>query len=186
MHLTVLIILLAACAVSFVLEWLGVRTTLALDFKGDIKRESRWLAQYGQSVCTPVAALLVGTMDPAARLKPFMLIAAVLSTSIACMLLKRTLGRVRPGREQAGKFLGPSLRHANYRESFPSSHSACAVALSAVLATLYPSGAATFWGLAIVCALLRYLLDAHWPSDVLGGSALGYAIAWGVMTIFPK
>jgi len=186
MNLIVLIILVAACAVSFVLERLGVPTTLELQVKGDIKRESRWLAQYGQSVCTPVAALLVGTMDPAARLKPFMLITAVLSTSIACMILKRTLGRVRPGRERAGQFLGPALRHANYRESFPSSHSACAVALSAVLATLYPSGAAVFWGLAIICALLRYLLDAHWPSDVLGGSALGYAIAFGVMAVFPK
>src|SRR3569832_210456 len=83
MNLDVLIILLAACAVLFVLELSGVRTTLALEFKGVIKRESRWLAQYGQSVCTPVAALLVGTMDPNAKLKPFMLIAAVLSTSIA-------------------------------------------------------------------------------------------------------
>jgi undecaprenyl-diphosphatase len=186
MHLTVLLILLAACALLFVLELSGVPTTLALDFKGDIKRESRWLAQYGQSVCTPVAALLVGTMDPDARLKPFMLIAAVLATSLACLVLKRTLGRVRPGRDLAGKFLGPTLRHANHRESFPSSHSACAVALSAVLATLYPSGAPVFWGLAVVCALLRYLLDAHWPSDVLGGSALGYAIAYGVMAAWPK
>ena len=55
-----------------------------------------------------------------------------------------------------------------------------------MLATLYPSGAATFWGLAIICALLRYLLDAHWPSDVLGGSAMGYAIAFAVMAVFPK
>ena len=184
MHLAILIILLAACAVSFVLELSGVRTTLALEFKGDIKRESRWLAQYGQSVCTPVAALLVGTMDPVAKQKPFLVIGAVLATSLACMIVKRTLGRVRPGREQAGKFLGPNWRHANYRESFPSSHSACAVALSFVLANLYPSGAATFWGLAIICAALRYLLDAHWPSDVLGGSALGYGIAWGTMIVF--
>ena len=65
MHPIVLIILIAACAVSFVLERLGVPTTLALEFKGDIKRESRWLAQYGQSVCTPVAALLIWCMDPA-------------------------------------------------------------------------------------------------------------------------
>jgi undecaprenyl-diphosphatase len=184
MHLLVLIILLAACAVLFVLERSGIPTTLELNFKGDIKRESRWLAQYGQSVCTPVAALLVGTMDPAAKQKPFLVIGAVLATSVTCMLLKRTLGRVRPGREHAGKFLGPGWRHANYRESFPSSHSACAVALSFVLAYLYPSGAATFWGLAVICALLRYLLDAHWPSDVLGGSALGYAIAWAATLAF--
>ena len=184
MQLTILLVLAAAAAVMFVIERMGVPTTLDLHFKGDVKRESRWFAQYGQSMCTPVAALLVGTMDPAAKQKPFLVIGAVVAASITCMLMKRTLGRVRPGREHAGKFLGPSWRHANYRESFPSSHSACAVALSFVLANLYPSGAATFWGLAIMCAALRYLLDAHWPSDVLGGSALGYGIAWATTVLF--
>ena len=185
MNVTVLIILLAACAVLFVLERLGVPTTLELNFKGDIKRESRWLAQYGQSVCTPVAALLVWTIDPRPGLKPLMIIACVLGASIVCTLIKRLLGRVRPGRENAGKFLGPTWRHANYRESFPSSHSACAIALSTVLVALYPTGWATLWALAIICAALRYLLDAHWPSDVLGGCALGYAVAWIVMGFFP-
>src|SRR5439155_11586375 len=132
MNLIVLILLLAACVVSFILERTGVPTTLELHFKGDIKRESRWLAQYGQSVCTPVAAVLVWQLDPKPGLKPIMVIACVLSASVSCLILKRLLGRVRPGREHAGKFLGPTFRHANYRESFPSSHSACAVALSAV------------------------------------------------------
>ena len=184
MNVLVQIILLAACAVLFILERLGVPTTLELHFKGDIKRESRWLAQYGQSVCTPVAALLVWQLDPDPKIKPIMVIACVVATSVACLIMKRLLGRVRPNRENAGKFLGPTWRHANHRESFPSSHSACAVALSTVLAVLYPHGAATFWTLAIICAALRYLLDAHWPSDILGGSALGYAVAFGVMTTF--
>jgi membrane-associated phospholipid phosphatase len=26
----------------------------------------------------------------------------------------------------------------------------------------------------MITALLRYLLDAHWPSDVVGGVAVGY------------
>jgi undecaprenyl-diphosphatase len=185
MNVTVLIILLAACAVFFVLERMGVPTTLELHFKGDIKRESRWLAQYGQSVCTPVAALLVWTIDPNPDLKPLKVLACVIAASLSCLLLKRLLGRVRPGREHAGKFLGPSLKHANYRESFPSSHSACALALSAVLVALYPTGWATFWALAAICATLRYLLDAHWPSDVLGGCALGYGVAYGVLMLFP-
>jgi len=47
------------------------------------------------------------------------------------------------------------------------------------------SAAPTFWGLAIACAVLRYVLDAHWPSDVLGGSALGYGVAFAVMSLFP-
>ena len=190
MNPVVPIVLLAACAVLMVLEWRGVRTTLELHFKGDVKRETRWLAQYGQSVCTPIAALLVYQLDPggdAARLhRGLALLAGVSATSVITMLLKRTLGRVRPGRENAGKFLGPSWEHANYRESFPSSHSACAVALSVMLAILYPQAAATFWGLAIACAVLRYILDAHWPSDVLGGVALGYGVASATWAIFQR
>jgi undecaprenyl-diphosphatase len=186
MSVMVFVILLAASAVLFLLERLGVPTTLDLHFKGDIKRESRWLAQYGQSVCTPVAALLVWQLDPNPQLKPIQVIVCVLAASIACTILKRLLGRVRPGREQAGRFLGPSWRHANYRESFPSSHSACAVALSTVLAVLYPNAAATFWALAIICATLRYLLDAHWPSDVLAGCAMGYGVAYGALAMFPQ
>src|SRR5205809_1230975 len=168
MNLIVLIILLAACVVSFILERNGVPTTLALHFKGDIKRETRWLAQYGQSVCTPVAAILVWRMDFSRGLgNGVKIIIAVLGTSITCMILKRLLGRVRPGREHAGKFLGPTWKHANFREAFPSSHSACAVALTVGLTLLYPSGAITFWTLALLCAGLRYILDAHWPSDVM-------------------
>lgn len=179
MHLWILIALFAGCAVLFILELLGVPTTLDLHFKGDIKRESRWLAQYGQSVCTPVAALLVWRLDlDHGFAKGIAIVVTVTVASLSCTIVKRLLGRVRPGRPEAGKFLGPTWRHANYRESFPSSHSACAFALSAMLAALYPSAAAIFWSLGGACALLRYLLDAHWPSDVLGGSAVGYAMAW--------
>jgi membrane-associated phospholipid phosphatase len=46
-----------------------------------------------------------------------------------------------------------------------------------MLARLYPQATATFWALALICAVLRYIMDAHWPSDVLGGIALGYALA---------
>ena len=179
MNPTLLIGLAAACAVLMVLERRGLKTTLSLNMKGDVKRETRWLAQYGQSVCTGVAALLVFQLDPRPQRGTFALvmIAIVAGASVVAMLIKRLVSRVRPGHENAGKFLGPSLKHANYKESFPSSHSACAVALSVSLATLYPSAGATFWALALTCAGLRYILDAHWPSDVLGGIALGYGVA---------
>jgi membrane-associated phospholipid phosphatase len=190
MHWTLLIILLAACALLMLLERLGLPPTLDLHFKGDVKRETRWLAQYGQSVCTPIAALLVYQLDPGdwnQRVhRAIVVIVAVSAASVLTMLFKRSLGRVRPGRENAGKFLGPTWKHANYRESFPSSHSACAVALSVTLAILYPPAASTFWGLAITCAVLRYILDAHWPSDVLGGVALGYAVASVTWLLFQR
>src|SRR5688572_19004243 len=108
MSVPVLIILIAASIVLFILERARVPTTLNLEFKGDIKRESRWLAQYGQAACTPVAALLVWELDPAPGWKPLMVLACVLAASLSCAILKRALGRVRPGRENAGQFLGPS------------------------------------------------------------------------------
>lgn len=183
MNLTLLAGLIALCVVLMVLERRGLKTTLKLNMKGDVKRETRWIAQYGQLACTGVAALLVFQLDPRPQRGRIALIVVgtVAAASVAAMLVKRLCSRVRPGHENAGRFLGPSLKHANYKESFPSSHSASAVALSVTLATLYPNAAATFWVLALLCAGLRYVLDAHWPSDVVGGIALGYAVAWGAI-----
>ena len=70
MNLYLLWSILAACAAVMILESIGVQTTLSLNLKGDIKRETRWLAQYGQSVCTPLAALLVYQLDPSLKPMP--------------------------------------------------------------------------------------------------------------------
>jgi undecaprenyl-diphosphatase len=180
--ITIAAILSVACILMMFLERRGLSTTLRLAIKGDLKRESRLLAQYGQLVCTFITALLIWQLDKTNGWRICeSLWTAVILASIVALLMKRLLGRVRPNRENAGKFLGPTLRHANFRESFPSSHSACAVAYTVVLATAYPQAAITFWVLALICAVLRYLMDAHWPSDVLGGIALGYfagILAW--------
>lgn len=184
MNLALVGSLVAICVVLLLVERSGVRTTLDLHFKGDLKRETRWFAQYGQSACTPVAFLLVWDLDQAGLRAALPIGVAVLVTSIVVMILKRLIGRVRPGRENAGKFLGPTFKHANYRESFPSSHAACAVALSAMLARSYPQAALTFWALAAICAVLRYALDAHWPSDIVAGGLAGYVIAEGTAMAF--
>jgi membrane-associated phospholipid phosphatase len=171
--------LMAACFVMMLIERSGIRTTLVLNFKGDVKRETRFIAQYGQALCTIIALVLVLQLDRSRSgiLAAKHLVIATIGISGLAMIVKRLTGRVRPNRPDAGKFLGPTWKHANARESFPSSHSANAVAMSAVLAMHYPAAAPTFWTLAIACAFLRYVLDAHWPSDVLGGIALGYLSA---------
>jgi membrane-associated phospholipid phosphatase len=55
-----------------------------------------------------------------------------------------------------------------------------------MLAHFYPPAAPTFWSLAISCAVLRYVLDAHWPSDVLGGITVGYAAAIACLFLMPS
>lgn len=173
MSILVVIALGLLALVMLGLEASGFRTTLRLSFKGDVKRETAFLAQYGQSVATPLAGwfVYIGTGDwrPATAV-----VLTVLVASVACMILKRLLGRMRPERPNAGRFTGPSLRHDNARESFPSSHSACAWALSVSLALIWPEAMVIFYALAWITAVLRYVLDAHYPSDVLAGILLGY------------
>jgi len=171
---TTVIILFALCILMMLMERWGLSTTLALTFKGDVKRETRFLAQYGQLICTVIAAILILQFDHERGMRICKaLVLSVGGVTVVATLLKRMLGRARPRREHAGRFLGPSFGHANYRESFPSSHSASAFAFSGILAMAYPQAAITFWVLAIICAVLRYVMDAHWPSDVLGGIAMG-------------
>ena len=175
MNCVLLYSLIGAGLLMMILESCGVPVTLKLSFKGDIKRESQWLAQYGQAVCTTIAVLLVWKLDPSRHYAKWAIASASVGASVVSFFIKRITGRVRPNREHAGQFLGPTLKHDNARESFPSSHSASAMALSVSLAILYPQAAGIFWTLGITCAILRYLMDAHWPSDVLIGIALGYA-----------
>lgn len=183
-HIPILVALVGGCIVMMILERGGLPTTLTLTAKGDVKRETRFVAQYGQLVCTFFTALLVWQIDGTRGLQVCKALwTAVIGVTILGTAMKRLLGRARPRSEFAGRFLGPSWRHANYRESFPSSHSACAVAYATILALAYPQAAPTFWVLAILCAVLRYLMDAHWPSDVLAGIALGYwggIVAWRI------
>jgi membrane-associated phospholipid phosphatase len=58
------------------------------------------------------------------------------------------------------------------------------MALSTVLARYYPDAAITFWALAIITALLRYVQDAHWPSDIVAGLLLGYMTAHYALVAF--
>lgn len=177
MNSAVPIILLVATVALLIIERTGMRMTLQLGFRGDIRRETAFLSQYAQSVCTPLCCVLVWQLDPREHKAAFALLAAVGATGLIGMILKRLLGRVRPNREHAGRFLGPSLRHSNHRESFPSNHTATAVALSVVLARFYPPAAITFWALAVATATLRYVQDAHWPSDIVAGLLVGYLIS---------
>jgi undecaprenyl-diphosphatase len=181
---TIFGILVLASFVMMVAERAGIVSSLKVSFRGDLERETRWLAQYGQGACTLTAAALVWRLDVRRRPAAVLLLIAVLTASLTSTGIKHLAGRVRPGYPDAGLFLGPAWRPASSRESFPSGHSAAAIALTVVLSQLYPRGGVIFWTLGLMCALMRYLVDAHWPSDVLIGIAIGYGAAHLLVYIF--
>lgn len=68
-------------------------------------------------------------------------------------------------------------------QSFPSSHTATAFGLAIGLSALYPHGRMVFLLFGLLAGLQRIVSHAHYPSDVLFGAALAFAVAgWWVTT----
>lgn len=60
--------------------------------------------------------------------------------------------------------------------SMPSSHTAAAFLLAAVLTRLYPALRPLVLALACIVGCARVLVGAHFPSDVVAGAALGWVV----------
>jgi undecaprenyl-diphosphatase len=65
--------------------------------------------------------------------------------------------------------------------SFPSAHAAMATAAALAAGRMFPGLRWVLWPLAVVIAVSRVYLAVHWPTDVLAGGTLGFAIAWFVL-----
>ena len=105
--------------------------------------------------------------------------AAVALAGIIAAILKRVIGRARPRLfDETGPFAFDFMSPTASWASFPSGHATTIFALVMALALLVPRLRvllllAGFW-----IALARVTTGAHYPSDVLGGFALGSLVAW--------
>jgi membrane-associated phospholipid phosphatase len=177
--------LLLATAGLFAVEQAGFIRSHTWSLLGDLRRESRLFEQFGQFGSGIVIVLLIWTLDPARRKLVVPVVVTMLLTAGTATALKHAIGRARPATLSAATEGGDAEGGSKYA-SFPSGHSAGAAATAVVLSMLYPRGRTVFWGLAVATALLRYASNAHWPSDVVGGVALGYALAhpaWYLLVI---
>jgi len=98
----------------------------------------------------------------------FFAVASILSVA-AVQLLKHTVGRARPTEILVQSDTG----------SFPSGHTANAATMVVVLAIIFPRVWVWILGAvwAILMAVSRTYLGAHWLSDTVGGLLLGAAVA---------
>lgn len=205
--------LLASILLAFLLQPLDAslnHSLSTLNLPGDFRRELNTLQQFGQGASFIIVGLVIFLLDPARRhrLLDLALLAAILGA--ACTLAKGLVGRPRPLLDDPNTFLGPFglyplerngqvfLAHAwdtskpisSDLWSMPSSHTAFAVAFSVFLVHLYPRLIWLCVPMAALVGFARTVLDAHWPTDVIVGAGLGWAVgllvihrSWGVRLI---
>jgi len=97
-------------------------------------------------------------------------VVGVLLAAGSTQILNRLIGRARPPADSPAR---RGLDDQPLTPSFPSSHTAVAVAFTVAVAHRSPRLAAALAPLAVTLAYGRVRLRVHWPTDVLGGGALG-------------
>ena len=94
---------------------------------------------------------------------------------------KMLVHRHRPNETQShSTFDGPGFSLSEINQSFPSGHSAAIWAVATSIALEYNESSwikLSSYCVASLVALSRLFDNAHWASDVIAGSALGYSIA---------
>ncbi len=93
---------------------------------------------------------------------------------LAVTVVKRLIGRARPlvgGSDDPFHYLpfGWSVEHA----SLPSGHATTAFAAAVAIGAIWPRARAVMWTYAVLIAVSRVVLTAHYPSDVIAGAIVG-------------
>ena len=162
-----------------------------------VRRQGLWLLHhllqsieaFGDFGGVVVMVGLIYALDPVRRGELVRLFATGVAAGLLADVVKFGLiSRIRPFPAQArwdqihtvwdtfGQWL-PLGQGGSVMQSFPSAHTATAVAIGIALGRMYPHGRLVFWSLAAAVGLQRVETGAHYLSDALCGAALGVLAA---------
>lgn len=96
---------------------------------------------------------------------------AVGLTGLIATTLKRLIGRIRPSAR--GPFAFEPFSWRPDYASLPSGHTVGAFSILVALGFIFPRLRPLLWVYAIVVAVSRVVVSAHFPSDVIAGAAFG-------------
>jgi membrane-associated phospholipid phosphatase len=86
-------------------------------------------------------------------------------------IVKRWIGRVRPSAQ--GPFAYEPFSWRPEYASLPSGHTTTAFAALVAIGAMFPRARPFLWGYALLIALSRIVVTAHYSSDVIAGAAVG-------------
>jgi len=175
-------ILIAGAAAG--ISWIDVGSrewVQKIGLRGDIERVIKLMEIFAHGTGLLVTGALIWTLAPGFRRSLPRLLAAYGLAGLVVNLTKLLIPRLRPSAGVDANLPETTLNWDYLSQSFPSGHSAAAVALGLSLAILFPRGQWVFMTLAGLACLQRVVFDAHWPSDVLAGAAIG---VWAVAVVY--
>ena len=135
----------------------------------------------------PLIALSAGTMlvglftrNPRLAQAGGRALAAELVATAIKGAIKRRIDRTRPHvvLDGGAYTMEPGDSAAGEITSFPSGHTAGAVAVARAVARTYPDRAAAAYGAAAAAAVIQVPRAKHYPSDVAAGVVIGLAADW--------
>lgn len=134
-----------------------------------------------------IAAGIASGRGGTARTGTRMLAAHILANTVK-RRIKNRLRRTRPDKvvEQNHYLFRAQDNHDGRDASFPSGHTAGAIAVSAIVVRDMPTMSLPAATLGLLAAAVQIPRAKHYPTDVLAGAALGLAAAWVVNTVLPQ
>lgn len=100
---------------------------------------------------------------------------------ISVRLLKPRVARVRPCKQDPKHVVFPLGCGAG--QSFPSSHASDTAAAATIISWASPGLSPLAVALTVLVGISRVYLGVHWPTDVLGGWALGAAVGAALLML---
>lgn len=136
------------------------------------------LTQLSNAGITWVLIALLFIWQPKTRRAGFVLISALLTQLILIEIaLKHAVGRLRPAKALDEIVLRDMLTNID-SFSFPSGHSMVSFLGADFIGRRFPGLRAPLLFIALLIALTRPVVGAHYPSDITVGALLGLSFSW--------